>query len=106
MLSGDESDAEPMFTDVLEDIRDRSQSHLSINRRELCYKICDRIKLVPAECKGALLSTRNMGKVLHKVFKAVFNEILQALPILGEYDSEVSYFVPEPRNFSEVPRLL
>ena len=46
-----------------------------------------------------------MGKVLYKVFKSVVNEILQALPILGEYGSEVYYFVKEPRNFSEVTRL-
>ena len=46
-----------------------------------------------------------MSKVLHKVFKAVVNEILQVLPILGESGSEVSYFIPEPRNFSEVTRL-
>ena len=31
MSSGYESDAEPMSTDMLEDIRDGSQSHLSIN---------------------------------------------------------------------------
>ena len=47
-----------------------------------------------------------MGKVLHKVFKAVVNEISQALSILGESGSEVSYFIPEPRNFAEVTRLL
>ena len=43
-----------------------------------------------------------MGKGLHKVFKAVVNETLQAILILGEYDSEVSYFITKPRNFSEV----
>ena len=41
MSSGDESDAEPMSTDMLEDISDVSQSHMRINRREACYKICD-----------------------------------------------------------------
>ena len=30
---------------------------------------------------------QNMGKGLHKVFKAVVNDILQVLPILGEYGS-------------------
>ena len=44
MLSGDESDAEPMPPDILKDIRDGSQFHLSINRRDACYKICDLIK--------------------------------------------------------------
>ena len=48
---------------------------------------------------------RNMGKGLHKVFKAVVNEILQVLPILGESGSEVSYFIPYPRNFGKVTRL-
>ena len=37
-----------------------------------------------AEWKGTLLSTQNMGKGLHKVFKAVVNELSQALPIWGE----------------------
>ena len=46
-----------------------------------------------------------MGKGLHKVFKAVVNEISQALPILDESESEVSYFIPEPSNFAEVTRL-
>ena len=46
-----------------------------------------------------------MGKGLHKLFKAVVNEISQVLPIFDESGSEVSYFVPEPRNFAEVTRL-
>ena len=47
-----------------------------------------------------------MGKGLHKVFKAVVKEIFQDIPILGEYGSEVSYYIPETRNFAEVTRLL
>ena len=90
---------------MLDDICDSSSYHPSLNRREARYKICDRIKQRKSEWKGELLSTRNMGKVLHKVFKAVVNEILQVLPILGESGSEVSYFIPEPRNFAEVNRL-
>ena len=46
-----------------------------------------------------------MSKGLHKLFKAIVNDIFQALPILGESGSEVSYFIPEPRNFAEVTRL-
>ena len=46
-----------------------------------------------------------MGKGLHKVFKAVVNDILHALNVLGESGSEVSYFIPELRNFAEVTRL-
>ena len=36
------------------------------------------------------------------------NPWLKATPsvsVLGEYGSEVSYFIPEPRNFAEVTRL-
>ena len=46
-----------------------------------------------------------MDKGLHKLFKDVANEISQALPSLGESSSEVSYSIPEPRNFSEGNRL-
>ena len=43
-----------------------------------------------------------MVKGLHKVFSTVVKEILQALTPLGESGSEVSHFIPEPRNFAEV----
>ena len=43
MSSDEESDAEPIPTDMLEDIFDGIQSHTSINRREVHYKIHDRI---------------------------------------------------------------
>ena len=33
-----------MYKELLEDIRGISQSHTNVNRRELCYKICDHIK--------------------------------------------------------------
>ena len=46
-----------------------------------------------------------MVKVLHNVFKAFVNDILQAFSSLGESGSEVSYFIPEPRRFAEVTRL-
>ena len=45
---------------------------------------------------------QSMGKVLHKVFKAVVKDISQYLPILCESGSEVSCFIPYPRNFAEV----
>ena len=102
MDSGNESEDETMSTEMLWYIRKNSKSHKSINRRDARYNICDRIKLRQPEWKGALLSTQNMGKCLHKVFKAVVYEISQVLPILGESGSEVSYFIPEPRNFAEV----
>ena len=46
-----------------------------------------------------------MGKGLHKVFSTVVKEILQELIPLGESGSEVSHFIPEPRNFAEVKKL-
>ena len=33
MDSGDDSDDEPMYTEMLEDISDKSKSHPNINRR-------------------------------------------------------------------------
>ena len=44
MDSGDEYEYEYMSMDMLEDIRDGSQSHSSINSREECYIILDHIK--------------------------------------------------------------
>ena len=46
-----------------------------------------------------------MGKVLQKVFSTVVKDISQELTPLGESGSEVSYFIPEPRNFAEVTKL-
>ena len=45
-----------------------------------------------------------MGKSLNKVFSTVVKEILQELTPLGESGSEVSHFIPEPRNFAEVKK--
>ena len=45
------------------------------------------------------------GKILHKVFSTVVKKILQELTPLVESGSEVSHFIPEPRNFSEVTKL-
>ena len=84
MSSGNESDAGPISTDMLEDISCRIQSSPSLNRREACYRIHYCFKQSQAECKGAVLSTQKFGKGLYKVFKAVVNNISQALPILGE----------------------
>ena len=44
MDSGDDTEDEPISTDILEDIRDGSKSHKSVNRREARYKIHYRIK--------------------------------------------------------------
>ena len=102
MDSGDESDHDPISTEMLEYIHDGSQSHLNVDRRESRYKICDCIKQRKSEQKVALKATKNMSKGLHKVFKTVVKDISQDLLPLGESGSEVSHFIPEPRNFSEV----
>ena len=104
MNYGDESDDDPMSTEMLEDICDGSQFHLNVNRREACYKIRDCIKQIQLEWKEVLESTQKIGKGLHKVFKTVVKEISQDLPPLGESGSKVSYFIPEPRNFAEVTK--
>ena len=44
MVTGDESEDEPISTDMLEDNREGSQSHTRVNRREACYQIRDHIK--------------------------------------------------------------
>ena len=46
-----------------------------------------------------------MGKGLNKVFKTSVKDISQDLPPLGESGSDVSHFIPEPRNFVVVKKL-
>ena len=46
-----------------------------------------------------------MVKGLHRVFSTIVKEILKELTTLGETVSEVSHFIPEPRNFAEVTKL-
>ena len=44
MNSGDESDHDLISTEILEDIRDGSQTHRNVDGREARYKIHDRIR--------------------------------------------------------------
>ena len=46
MDSVNESDDEPMSTEMLQDIRDGSQYHPNNNKREACYKIRNRNKKI------------------------------------------------------------
>ena len=46
-----------------------------------------------------------MGKGSHKVIRNIVKDIYQYLPHLGESCSEISYFIPEHRNFAEVTKL-
>ena len=48
---------------------------------------------------------QSMGKGLHKLFSTVVKQISQELTPLGEFGSEVSHFIPEPRKFAEVKKL-
>ena len=90
---------------MLEDIRDESQIHTTVNRIDARYKIRDRIRQRQLEWEGSLKATQSMGKGLHKLFLTVVKEISQYLTALGESGSEFSHFIPEPRNFSEVKKL-
>ena len=87
MDSGNESDDEPMSTEILEDICDGSRFYPNFNRIEARYKIRDRIKQRQLECKGALKATRSTSKGPHKGFKNAVKEILQDVPPLGESGS-------------------
>ena len=97
--SSDESDHDIISTEMLHSICDRIQTHLNVNKREAHYKIRDCVRKSQLEWKGALKATQSMGKGLHKVFSTVVKEILQELVALVESGSEVSHFIPEPRNF-------
>ena len=68
---GDESDDEPMSTEMLEDIREGIQYNPTVNSRYTRYKIRGRIRQRQLKWKGALKATRNMGKGSHKLFKTV-----------------------------------
>ena len=80
MNSCNESDDEPMSTEMLEYIHKGIQYHPNLNKREAHYKIRDRIKQGKLECKGALKTTLNIGKGLHKVFKTFVKGVSQYLP--------------------------
>ena len=57
MDSGDESDHDLISTEMLENIRDGSQSHPNFNQREARYKIRDRIRQIQSEWKVVLKAT-------------------------------------------------
>ena len=78
-------DDDLISTETLHDVRDKNQTHPSIDKREACLKICDRIKQKKSEWKGALRATHKMGKGLHKVFSTIVSEISQELTNFGEY---------------------
>ena len=81
--SNEKFDHNLISTEMLEDIRDRSQTHPTVNKREARCKIRDLIQQSQSEWKGALKATRNMGKGLHKLFSTIVSDILQELTNLG-----------------------
>ena len=98
-------DDDLISTETLHDICDDNQTHPNIDKMEASLKISDRVKQKKSEWKGALRATHKMGKGLHKVFSTIVEEISQELTNFGESGSEVSHFIPEPRNFAEVTKL-
>ena len=103
--SNEKSDDDHISTERLEDIRDGSQTHPNVDKREARRKIRDRIKQRQQEWKGALKGTHKTVKGLHKIFSTIVKEISQELTNFGESGSEVSHFIPEPRKFAEVTKL-
>ena len=98
-------DDDLISTETLHDIRDGNQTHPKINKREARMTIRDRIKQKKLQWKGALRATHKMGKGLYILFSTIVSEISQELTNFGETGSEVSHFIPEPRNFAEVTKL-
>ena len=80
---GYESDHDLIYTDMLEDIHDGSQSHPNVNKREARYKIRDQIRQKTG-MERSVKAMQDMGKGLHNVFNTVVKEIFQELPPLGE----------------------
>ena len=97
-------DDDLISTETLHDIRDGNQTHPNIDKMEARLEIRDSIKQKKLQWKGALRATHKMVKGLHRVFSAIVSEISQELTNFGESGSEVSHFIPEPRNFAEVTK--
>ena len=73
--SSNESDHDPITTEMLEDISDGSQTHRNVNKKESRYKIRDQFRQEQSEWKGVLKATQSMGKGLNKVLSKAVKEI-------------------------------
>ena len=98
-------DDDLISTETLHDICDGYQTHRSIDKREARLEIRDCIKQKKSQRTGALIYMHKSGKGLHRVFSTIVSEISQELTNFVESGSEVSHFIPEPRNFAEVTKL-
>ena len=63
MDSGNISDDEPTYTEILKDISDGSKYHPNVNSIEAGYKIRDRIRQIKSEWKGSLKALQTWVKV-------------------------------------------
>ena len=81
--SGDESDRDLISTEMLEDIRDGSQTNPNVNRREARYKICDFITRRQSKRKKGLKDKQSTGKGLQTVFSRVVKEIFARIDTFG-----------------------
>ena len=77
-------DDDLISTETLHDIRDRNQTHLSIDKRDARLEIRDHIKQKKSQWRGTLRDTHKMGKCLHRVFSTIVSEISQELTNFGE----------------------
>ena len=82
MPTDDDSDDGSVSTNALKYIWDGIQIHPKIKAIDTRSKICDYIKRMQSKWKNAELSEKNMGKVLHKVFMSVVNELNNSMPTL------------------------
>ena len=74
--------------------------HSGIIERDAKMMICYRIIQAQNEWKQSALIVKRMGEILHRVFKAVVNELNNYLPTLVQSGPEVSHLIPDPRNFA------
>ena len=75
MSLGDESDAEPMNMDIIEDISEGIQSNPSINRIESRYKIHDRIKKGDWNIKESYYQHKTRAKFYTNYFRPLLTNI-------------------------------
>ena len=68
-----DSDYGTISTNAFKEIWDGRQIHPYINASDAILRTCDPVKQTQNEWKGSEISEKSMGKVLHKVFKAVVN---------------------------------
>ena len=87
LSTDDKSDDRSISMNDLEDVWYGNYVHIEINKRDFRLKICERIRQTQSEWTVVELLANSMGKVLHKVVKAVVTELNNSFPTLGESGS-------------------